>query len=64
MTDQLTYIKKLNTLIITNADAIAKLSGIVRDNIVKFHDEFQKITRDILWLNVTVYGQSQLYMAV
>ena len=28
------------------------------------HENFKQVTRDILWLNVTVHNQSELYMAV
>jgi hypothetical protein len=31
---------------------------------MKSHDSFQKITRDVLWLNVTLYAQSEMYMAI
>ena len=28
------------------------------------HDRFHNLTRDNMWLNVTVYSQSKVYMAV
>jgi hypothetical protein len=31
---------------------------------VQSHEKFKQITRDIMWLNITVYKQSELYMAV
>ena len=55
--NQLTYTKKLDTITSVNADAIAYLSGIIRD-------KFWEITGDILWRNMTIYGQSALFMAV
>ena len=64
VTDQLTYIKKLDTITSVNADAIANLSGIIRDDMIKSHDKFQEITRDILWLNLTIHGQSVLFMTI
>ena len=60
--NQLTYMKKLDTVTSVNADAIANLSGIIRDDMIKSHDIFREITRDILWLNMTIYGQSALFM--
>jgi len=57
------YVKKLDKIIAINADAFANLSSIVKDNIIQSHDKFQQITRD-MWLNVTIYGQSEIYMAV
>jgi hypothetical protein len=54
----------MDTVTAANAEAIANLSCIVKDNIVKSHDTFQKITRDLLWLNVIIYGQSERYMVI
>ena len=45
--NQLTYIKKLDTITSMNADTIANLSGIVRDDMIKSHDKFRDITRDL-----------------
>ena len=45
-----------------NADAVANLSGIIRDDMIKSHDKFREITRDILWLSMTIYGQSAVFM--
>ena len=55
---------KLDTITSVNADAIANLSGIIRDDMIKSHDKFQEITRDILWLNLTIHGQSVLFMTI
>jgi hypothetical protein len=60
----MSYVKKLDKITTINADAIANLSSIVKDNIIQSHDKFQQITRDIMWLNVTIYGQIEIYMAV
>jgi len=62
--NNLTYIKKLDTITNVNADAIADLSGIMRDDIIKSHDIFREITRDILWLNMTIHGQCALFMTI
>jgi len=48
--NQLTYIKKLDTITSVNGDAIANLSGIIRDDMMKSDDKFREITRDILWI--------------
>ena len=45
-------------------DAIADLSGIIRDDMIKSHNTFRETTREILWLNMTIYGQSVLFMAI
>jgi len=62
--NQLTCIKKLDTITSMNADAIANLSGIIRDDMIKSHDKFRDITRDMLWLNMAMYGQSALFMTI
>jgi len=62
--NQLSYVKRLDKMTAINADAIANLSSIVKDNTIQSHDKFQQITRDIMWLNVTIYGQSEICMAV
>jgi len=62
--NQLTYIKKLDTTTSVNADAIANLSGIINDDMNNSHNKFREITRDILWLNMTIYGQSALFMTI
>ena len=48
LNNQVTYIKKLNSITYVNVDAIANLSGILRDSIIKSHDKFQEITSNIL----------------
>ena len=62
--NQLSYVKRLGKITAINADAIANLSSIVKDNIIQSHDKFQQITHDIMWLNLTIYGLSEIYMAV
>jgi phospholipase/lecithinase/hemolysin len=64
MANQVTYIKKLDTICSTNVQAITNPSSIVKDVVVKSHDKFQEVTRDILWLNVTIYHQSEIYMTI
>ena len=48
MTNQLTYIKKLNSIINVNVDAISNLSSIIKNNIIDSHQKFQQTKRDIL----------------
>ena len=57
LTNKLTYVKDLSTSTKINADAIANLTTALRDQIIQSHDEFKKIATDILWLNVTIFGQ-------
>ena len=64
MSNQLIYVKKLGTATEVNAEAIANLSCIVKDNIILSHDKFQKLTRDLMWLIITVYAQSELFTTI
>ena len=61
---QVTYIKKLDAVTSVNSHAIANLSGILKDVLIKSDDKFKQITRDILWLNVTMYSHSELFMVI
>ena len=61
--DQLTYVKKLDIVAAANAETIANHFNIVKNNIVKSH-KFQEITRDILYLNLIIFGQSEMYITV
>ena len=62
--NQLTCVKKLSRTTEVNAVVIANLSSVVKDNIVQSHDIFRKITRDLMWLNVTVYTLSELFTTI
>ena len=50
--------KKLDSLSAVNTEDIANFSSIVQENVMNSHD------RDLMWLNVTVYAQSEIYMAI
>jgi len=62
--NQITYIKELDADTSENAEIIANLSSVIKDNIIRSHDRFQQITKDLLWLNLTVYGQSELFTMI
>ena len=47
-----------------NVDAISNLSSIIKSNIIDSHQKFQQTTRDILWLNLTIHGQSTLFTTI
>jgi len=64
LNNQVTYIKKLDEMTNVNVDAIANLSGILGDNIIRSHDKFQEIVIDILWMNLTIYGQRVLHTTI
>ena len=63
LSNQVTYIKKLDTATHVNTNTIANLSTIVKNIVIQSYDKFQETTRDILWLNYTLHGQGELYTA-
>jgi len=44
--------------------AIVNLSSIVKDIVMQSHGQFQQITHDIVWLNVTLQNYSELYTVI
>jgi CII-binding regulator of phage lambda lysogenization HflD len=62
LSNQVTYVRKLDHVARVNSDAIANLLTIFKDVILQSNDKFQQVTRDILSLNITVHAQSELYM--
>jgi hypothetical protein len=64
ITNQFTYIKKLDSVVSVNVDAISNLSSIIKSNIINCHQKFQQTTQDILWLNLTIHGQSTLFNTI
>jgi hypothetical protein len=62
--NQITYIRKLDTDTSENAELIANLSSVIRNNIIRSYDRFQQITEDLLLLNLTVYGQSEFFTMI
>ena len=64
LASQLSNIKDLSTSTKINTDALANLTAILTDQVKKSYDEFQRIAIDVLWLNVTLFGQSTQFMHI
>jgi len=62
--NQFTYVKKLNTAVKIDTEAIANLSNIIKDNMIQSHENFQRVARDMLWLNITLFVQSELHTVI
>jgi hypothetical protein len=60
ITNQVTYIKKLDSVVNVNVYAISNLSIIIKSNITDSHRNFQQTIRDVMWLSLTIHGQSTL----
>ena len=61
---QFAYVKKLNTAVKTDTEVIANLSNIIKDNMIQSHEKFQQFAGDILWLNIALFGQSELHTVI
>jgi hypothetical protein len=55
---QVTYMKQLEAITDVNSEATANLSSTVKDVVIGSHKKFQGVTRDTLWLNVTIHSHS------
>ena len=64
MSQQVTYINKLDAVTSVNLHEIVNLFSILKDVLIKSDDKFKQITRNILWLNVTMYSHSELFMVI
>jgi len=64
LSNQITYVKKSDTVTRVNKIAIANLSNIVKNDIIQSHRRLQEIARDILWLNVTLFNHSELLVTI
>jgi len=47
-----------------DTEAIANLSNIIKDNMIQSHEKFQQVARDMLWLNITLFGHSELHTVI
>ena len=56
--------KKDNNKFQFHAEAIANLSGSIKEIVQQSHDRFKQITKKILWLNLTLHGMSDMYVAI
>jgi hypothetical protein len=57
-------VKDLSTTTKINSDAIRNPSSVIKENIIHSHNHFQKVTKDILWLNFTLHSQNMLYSSI
>ena len=64
LTDQLTYVRRLDTVASVNVEAISNLSSIIKDIVINSQERARQTTRDIMWLNLTIHGQSTLFMTI
>jgi len=64
VTNQFTYIKKLDPITNVNVEAISNLFRIIKEKVIHSHEKLQQTARDILFLNLTIHGQSTLFTTI
>ena len=61
---QIGYIKNLVSTVKVNAAVIANLSNVVKDIVIQSNEHYRQVNRDLMWLNLTLFGQSRIFTAV
>jgi hypothetical protein len=61
LSDHPVYVKKLDSIAKIDTESIANLSEALGDNMVLSHERFQQLAKEIMWLNITFFGQSTLH---
>jgi len=64
LSSQISYIKNLDSTLKINAAGIENLSNIVKDIVIQSNEHYQQVNRDLMWLNLTLFGQSRIFTAV
>jgi len=64
LASQLAYVKWLGQNTRVNADAISNMSTTVKKELVQTHDRYVQLTRDVMWLNLTLFNQSVLFTVI
>jgi len=61
VSNQLTYVKDLGKI---NAEATAKSSRVVKDQMIWSHDQFLSIAKDMFWLNSTLKAENSMLTVI
>ena len=64
LANQFTYVTKLNTAVNIDTEAVANLSSIIKDIMVQSHERYQQVVRDMLWIIITLFGQSEMHTVI
>ena len=64
LSSQISYIKNLDSTVKINAAGIPNLSNIIKDIVIQSNEHYQQLNRDVMWLNLTLFGQSIIFTAV
>ena len=58
---QLSYVKDLGKV---NAEAIANLSSVIKEQMIQSHDQILNIDNDMFWLNATFYTANSMFTVI
>jgi len=61
LSDQVTYIKRLDHVAHISSDAIVNMSAVVKDFMIQSHDKFYEVTRDMMWINFTTHRAQYIW---
>ena len=61
VSSQLIYVKDSGKI---KAEAIANFSSVVKDQVIRSHDQFLSIAKDMFWLNATLQTESNYLITV
>jgi hypothetical protein len=64
LSNQISYVKNLDSVVKFNAAGIANSSNIVKDIVIQSDGHYRHVNRDLMWLNFTLFGQSKIFTAV
>jgi len=61
VSNQLSYVKDLGKV---NAEAIANLSNVVKEQMIQSHDQLLNLAKDMFWLNATFHTESSVFAVI
>jgi hypothetical protein len=64
LTSQVTYVRQLDHSTRVNTQSIANMSSVIKDVIVQASDKLKEVTKDVVWLNITLRNQNELFMKI
>ena len=64
LSSQISYTKNVDSTVKVNAAGIGNLSNIVKDIVTQSNEHYREVERDLMWLNLTLFGQSRIFTAV
>jgi len=61
VSNQLTYVKDLGKI---NAEEIASLYSVVKDQMIRSHEQILSIAKDMFWLNATLQAENSMFTVI